>query len=177
MSLAELMGQPAKHYMRMFFKIEGLEGKRLTTRFCGFLLSKEQIFRIVRKRTQKIEMIYTFETRDKWVIQATAIVVLNRKAEASVEKKMRHAVEAFLIEKAASMGIDDFMKLVINNVFQTGIKKMGNKIYPVRFSEIAKIEVIKVGPAISSQVTATAGQGAEEPADMPEMLPEANYNG
>lgn len=144
-SLSDLMSQPQKHYMRLFLKTVELDGRSLRTVFGGFVLSKEQIFRIVRKRTDKLEVVNTVQTKDNWTIQVTTIAVLNRNAETSVQKKIRNEVDRFIKDRASNSTMDEFVKLVINNIFQVGIKKTCSKIYPVRFSEIAKIEVVKAG--------------------------------
>ena len=79
-SAAELINQP-KFHMKLYFKIVSLNGKRAFTKFNGFGVTKEYLFRMVRKRTSKLNIINEVETKDKWKLQMTTITVLNRKAE------------------------------------------------------------------------------------------------
>ena len=41
--------------------------------------------------------------------------------------------------------LDDFVNKIVNGSIQKNIKKIGSKIYPIRFFEFEKIEVKKVG--------------------------------
>jgi small subunit ribosomal protein S3Ae len=141
---AELMGQPKPH-MKLYFQIISLNGNRAFTRFNGFGVTKEYLFRVVRKRTSKLTIVSDVETSDKWKLQLTTLTILNRKAETTIRAKMRKYVEGFLREFAAKVTLDDFVKAIMEDAVQMHVKKFGSKIYPVRFNEITKIEVVKSG--------------------------------
>jgi small subunit ribosomal protein S3Ae len=148
-NVSDLLKQPQKYYMKLVFKIDNIDDKekRVYTRFNGYFVSKEHVYRVVRKRIQKVESVIYVETSDKWKLQISSIVILNRNTESEVQRKVRKHVESFIKEQASKLSIDDFVKLVVNGVLQMKIKKSGTKIYPVRFSEITKIEVKRVPSA------------------------------
>ena len=142
-NVSELLKQPSKYYMKVIFKINRIDEKQKTvyTRFNGYTVSKEHIYRVIRKRTQKVETVTDIKTKDDWKLQVTAVTILNRNTESEIQKKIRKHVESFLKEEVGKLTVNDFMKLLINSVLQVKIKKSGTKIYPVRFSEITKVEV------------------------------------
>ncbi len=143
-SAAELIGQP-KYHMKVLFRVTSLDGKRAFTTFSGFGVTKEYLFRMVRKRTSKLTITSEAETKDKWKLQLTTITVMNRKAESEIKTKIRKYVESFLKDFASKASIYDFLMAVLEEAIQQHIKKFGSKIYPVRFNEITKIEVLKAG--------------------------------
>ncbi len=142
-NVSELMGNPSKYFMKLIFKIDRIDddGKRAYTRFNGYKVNKEHIYRVVRKRIQKVEHITDVKTKDGWELQISALAILNRNTESEIQRKVRKQIEEFLQSQAKKLGIDDFVKFVVNNVLQMKIRKMCSKTYPVRFSEITKIEV------------------------------------
>lgn len=142
-SLPELGGPGQKFYVKLKFKVDKLEGTRATTKFHGLSLMNEHMYRIVRKRMQKVELITYVNTKDGWKLQLTFIAMLNRNTNSSVQTQVRVASEKFLKEFASQNTIDDFVKSVTAGSLQHNVRKMGNKIYPIRFSEITKIEVKK----------------------------------
>ena len=144
-SAAELPSehQPKPH-MKVYFKIVSVDGNNAKTIFNGFEVAKEYLFRVVRKRTSKLDIVSEAETKDNWKLQISSITVLNRKAETEIETSIRKYVENFLKEFASKASIDDFVKAVLEDALQQHVKKFGSKIYPVRFNEISKIEVMKV---------------------------------
>jgi small subunit ribosomal protein S3Ae len=140
---SELLKQPQKYYMKLLFKINRVDegAKRAYTRFNGFSVSKEHVYRVVRKRIQKVETVTDINTKDNWKLQISAVTILNRNTEVEVQRKIRKHVENFLSQEVGNLNIDDFVKLLTGSVLQVKIKKTGTKIYPVRFSEIIKVEV------------------------------------
>lgn len=142
-NVAELTNQANKYYMKLKFKINRVDGKTAYTQFDGYVILKEYLFRVIRKGTQKVQLIKELETKDKWKLQITATVVLNRNTNAEIQKKVRKFIEDYLSERAQASTIDDFITGVINSVYQRNIKKKESKTYPIRFSEIEKIEVLK----------------------------------
>ena len=142
-NVAELTGNPKKQYMNVLFKIKAVENGKAITRFNGYMCAREHLYRLVRKRNQKVEVINTLETKDGWKIQLTTLTVLNRNTDSTVQKKVRKKVDEFLRETAGKSSIDGFVKKIIEGSVQKSIRGMGSKIYPVRFVEISKIEVMK----------------------------------
>lgn len=142
-SVSELLKQPQKYFMKVIFRIDKIDEKSRTayTRFNGLAVNREHIYRMVRKRIQKVETTYYVETKDKWKLQVTTVAILNRNTETEVQSKMRKHLEERVKEEAGNLDLDDFIKLVVNGILQVKIKKSGSKIYPVRFTEISKIEV------------------------------------
>lgn len=139
----DVTNDPTKYYMRLRFRAESVENGTVQTRFDGYSCIKEHIYRVVRKRAQKVTSIDEMETKDKWKLQITTTLVLNRNVNTTVKKETRKFIRNFLNDSAKKLGMDDFIKAVISGVLQKKMRKGGSKIYPVRFSEIEKIEVLK----------------------------------
>jgi small subunit ribosomal protein S3Ae len=140
-SLSDLLGVRAKGFYRVVLKVDNIDNKVAHTRFEGYSTLKEHIMRVVRKRSQKIENVLYVKTKNDWRLQVSSIAILNRNTETAVKKKVRDYVAKSLQEKASSSSIDDFVKAIISGNLQRFIKKSGSRVYPIRFFEIAKIEV------------------------------------
>ena len=90
-NVSELLKQPQKYYMKLVFRIDNVDDKdkRAYTRFNGYSVSKEHVYRVVRKRVQKVESVIDTETSDKWKLQISSIMILNRNTESEVQRKIR----------------------------------------------------------------------------------------
>lgn len=142
-SLSEILGQRGKDHQKLKFKVDRIDGKSVHTKFSGYMCIRESISRIVRKRLQKIEIIGDVKTKDGWVLQISSIAVMNSNVEKNIQRKVRAWVSNQMVETAGKSGIDEFVKLVMAGTMQYKMKKQGSKIYPVRFFEIIKIEIVK----------------------------------
>lgn len=136
-----ITGDQSKYYMKVRFRITGIDGRNLSTEFYGFRCAKEHIFRMVRKGSQRVDMNQVLETKDGYRFRLGFIGVLNRNVETSVKSKFRRFAAGQLAENAGRMSLDDFVKGILAGAIQRNIKKQGSKIYPVRFAEVLKIDI------------------------------------
>ena len=141
--VSDLLGQPQKYYMKIFFKITDVDSRNAYTRFNGYATTREYLYRVVRKRNEKVESTDTMDTRDGWKLQITSVAILNRNTEAEVSKKVRNIMVAHIKETASKAGSEMLIKKILEGSLQKEIRKLGSKVYPVRFCEVSKIEVVK----------------------------------
>jgi len=142
-NVAQLTGQASKYYMNVSFKVNGVEGKNASTIFDGYSCTSDYLFHVVRKRTEKVRHIKDVETKDGWKLQVVTLLIVNRKTDAAITTKVRKMVDDQMASSAKKNSIDGFVKEIIAGALQKEMKRVGNKIYPIRFSEIERIEVIK----------------------------------
>ena len=64
-----------------------------------------------------------------------------------IKTEIRRIVGDFFTKNAKANTIDKFVDSVISSAYQKQIKKIGSHTYPVRFSEVEKIEVVKAPDA------------------------------
>jgi ribosomal protein S3AE len=142
-SLPELVGQTPKHYMNLTFKITKVDGTNAHTRFHGCSVAREQAYRMVRKRVQKVEIVTDMALNDGWKVQLSSVTVLNRNVNTTVQTRTRLAMDQWLQDFSKRNDINGLINAVITGAAQHSMKKLVNKIYPARFNEVTKIEVVK----------------------------------
>jgi len=142
-SVPEITGNESKYYMKLRFKIERIEDRKAYTRFGGLSSTRDYISRMTRKGSSKIRMIGRLNTKDGWELRASLVAILLKNTDASVQKRVRENMMNLLKTNANKSTIDFMIKSIINGFAQKAIKKSSSRIYPVRFLEIEKIEVLK----------------------------------
>jgi len=142
-NVSQLTGQASKYYMNLEFMIDAVDGKKASTVFAGYNSTRDYLFHVVRKRTEKVRHVRDVETKDGWRLQVVALLILNRKTDTNVKSKIRKIIDEQLDAAAKRNGIDGFVKDIVAGAVQKEMKRLGNKVYPVRFSEIESIEVLK----------------------------------
>lgn len=143
-NVSQLTGQASKYYMKVWFKVKSVDGRSAASLFDGYGCTRDYLFHVVRKRADKVRHARDVETKDGWKLQVMSLLILNRKTNAGVKRMVRKLIDDQLDAAAKRSGIEGFVREVIAGSVQKEIKRLGNKIYPVRFSEIESIEVIKV---------------------------------
>ncbi len=138
---SELTGSPAKDRYKLFFKITSLDGKTAHTTFHALYVGREWLARFVRKRTQKVECVVDGQTKDGWQLHTKCLLVLN-KSYTQIERKVRARATTLMKETITGTTMDDLLNSILDGAVQKTIRKDCSKIYPVVFTEIAKVEVV-----------------------------------
>lgn len=139
----EITGDNSKYYLKLNVRITKIEGKTCLTSFNGMECTRDHLLRMVRKRNQKVESVVDVITQDGWVLRVKPWTVLNGKPVATVETKMRKMVYDFFNDYASKNNMSEMVRKILTTEMQMMVKKAGSKLYPVRFSEIARIKVLK----------------------------------
>ena len=162
----EITGDNSKYYMKVKVRINKIEGKTCLTSFNGFECAREHLMRMVRKRNKKVENVFDVVTKDGWLLRIKPWTVLNGRPASTVENKMRLFMMKFLNEFARENNMNDMFRKIISTEVQMRIKREGSKIYPVRFSEIARIKVLR-----SPEFKSTKPEPEEKKEPKPEEKP------
>jgi small subunit ribosomal protein S3Ae len=144
-SVPDMTGDQSKYYMRVGLKTGEPEGKDVGTIFHKYYCIDEYVMRIGRKGLGKVAVFVDAVTKDGWKLQVSVLTILNRRSNASIKAQVGKLAEELIVSKAKGLNHGDFIKAAMAGVFQMKIKKAASKIYPVRFTEIIKIEALKAG--------------------------------
>lgn len=139
----DITGDNSKYYMKVSVIISNIEGKTCLTSFNGFECMREHLLRMVRKRNQKVENVFDVVTKDGWLLRIKTWAILNGRPASTAANKMRQFTMKFFNEFASKNNMNDMIRKIFTTEIQMRIKKEGSKIYPVRFSEVARIKVLR----------------------------------
>ncbi len=142
-SVPDMTGDQSKYYMRIGLKLKEPVEKNVSSIFHKYYCITEYVMRMGRKGLGKVAVYVDADTKDNWKIQVSVMVMLNRRSNASIKVKVNELVNKLITEKAKDLNHSEFVKAVMAGVFQMKIKKAASKIYPVRFTEIIKVETLK----------------------------------
>jgi len=97
--------------------------------------------RIVRRRKTRIDTNDIIELKDG-KIRVKSIAITNRRVSHPVEIKIRRIVRETIIRELETMKTEEFLREVIDGKLQSMIRKDVSKVYPLRFFEFRKTEVL-----------------------------------
>jgi small subunit ribosomal protein S3Ae len=143
MSLMDLTGEATKYYMKLYFKVYELDGSKALTKYFGHTCTRDYIARIVQIRTTRVDTNNILLLKDA-KMRLKSIIICNRNVSNLVKKAVRKAATDMIKEKIGKMTTDEFIKDMISGKIQIELKKELKKIYPIRFLEIRKTEIIKI---------------------------------
>lgn len=140
-SLMEITGDPGKYYIKLFFKITDIDGNKALTIFFGHDCTRDFVARIVQVRTTRIDTNSILDLKDGR-IRLKTIAITNRKVPERVVHELRKFITETLKKSLSNISIEEFVKDMISRKTQEYIKNSTSKIYPLRFFEFRKSEII-----------------------------------
>ena len=140
-SLTDITGDPNKYYLKFFFKIDNVKDKKAITKFIGHDCTRDYLARIVRRRKTRIDTNDIIELKDN-KIRVKSIAISNRAVSQSVEVKVRRIVRDSVINEVEKLKTEEFIREIIDGKLQSKIRKNVSKVYPLRFFEFRKTEVL-----------------------------------
>ncbi|MFC2143199.1 hypothetical protein ACFLQN_02265 [Candidatus Aenigmatarchaeota archaeon] len=140
-SLVTLMKEYSRFYVKMIFQIDRVEEDKAYTRLVGHDVMRERIYRMVQRRTRRVDVVQDVKTKDNFDMRIKTMIILNRRVNTSIKHTAR--AKAFdLVEKISQKyTMEELMQFIIRGELQKTLKKECSKIYPVSQAEIRKTEI------------------------------------
>jgi len=141
-TLYDLTGNFKKMHVKLYFKINRIQGTNAFTRFIGHDMTRDYIRRMVRRRRSRIDSIFNVETSDGYRIRVKVIAVPDKRIKSSIKSALRRGIAELLTAKAREMTFSEYVKYILMGEARRDLIHFLKPIYPVRRIEIRKSEVL-----------------------------------
>ena len=141
-NLNELGREYSKFYMKMIFKIENIDGTKALTRFAGHDVTTERIYRMVQRRTRRVDCIVDTQTNDGQKIRLKVIAILVKRVGTSVKDNVRKKIKEIVENFVKDVTLEALIKSIVNDELQKIVREDSKKIYPIGAVEVRKSELL-----------------------------------
>ena len=128
--------------MKLRFKLSECDENIVKTEFDGLECLTDYISRMVRRGVNRIDTVQDLETKDNKKIRIKTTTLINKKAKKEIEIFIRKFVKEKIKTNVSSHSLDELIEKFLDDSIKRNIIGEGNKIYPIRFFEIRKVEMI-----------------------------------
>jgi small subunit ribosomal protein S3Ae len=141
--LSEVNGDITKRHVQLKLKIAKVTGEHAYTEIVGYELSRPYLQRMIRRRSTKIEIVKDLKLKDGKLYRIKLVAITLHKANSSQRAAVTHALAEEIEKIIPNYDIDSLVVTLSTNKLQREIQKKVNKIYPIRYVDIRKIEAKK----------------------------------
>ena len=141
-TLYEITNDFAHQYLKMYFQITNIEGKTAHTTFKGHEYSRDYLRSLVRRRTTKVDGLFTIKTSDGHKFQVAVCAFTLSRARTSQEHIIRDIMKKIVNEKAAKLTMDQFAQEVVLGKIASDIYNETKKVVPLRHVGIRKSKLV-----------------------------------
>jgi small subunit ribosomal protein S3Ae len=152
-TLYDITGNVKKSYIKLFFKIDKIEGTKAITSFIGHDTLPDYTRRLVRRRKSRIDIIFPISTNDGYSMRIKLTLVSDKRINSSLKTAIRNRIKEILKDYSSKNTYSEFVKYMISDTIVADIENGIKTIYPIRKIEIRKSDLLKTPeqPAIAPE--------------------------
>lgn len=148
-TLYDITNDFAHQYLKMYFRVADVEGKTARTIFRGHEYSRDYLRSLVRRRTTRVDGIFSVTTTDGYGLRLAVSVFTLKRIKTSQEQEIRAVMRKNVEEKASSLTFDQFVQELVLGKIASEIYNEAKKIAPLRHVGIRKSK-LTLQPAMAS---------------------------
>lgn len=141
--LTEMMEDASKYYVDVEMKVTEVEGNKAFTEISGMECSSEFVSRMVRKRSNRLDLVEDFETADERTVRIKVVGATVKKTSSKKLTDVRDEMSRVIEEKASEQSYQELMENIFLDNLQEELRDKVNKIYPFRELEVRKTELLE----------------------------------
>lgn len=143
-NLMNLTEDVKRQNINVSFKVSGVQNGKGMTDVVGYYVVQSSIRRMIRKDIEKIVMSFPCKTSDNKDLRVKPLLITRSSTTGSVATRMRKNAQDFLVRYIGSVSYDNLINDLVDHKLQNSLRKIMNKIYPVRVCEIKSLEVVSL---------------------------------
>ncbi|MEJ2241715.1 MAG: 30S ribosomal protein S3ae [Candidatus Bathyarchaeota archaeon] len=137
-TLYDITNDFAHQYLKLYFRIENVEGKVAQTIFKGHEYSRDYLRSLVRRRTTRVDGIFNILTKDNYGLSLAASVFTLSRIKTSQEHEIRAIMSKIIKEKSSNLTFDQFVQELVLGKIASDIYNESKKISPLRHVGVRK---------------------------------------
>ena len=137
-TLYDITNDFAHQYLKMYFRIEDIEGKTARTIFKGHEYSRDYLRSLVRRRTTRVDGIFNLSTKDAYGLTLAVSVFTLSRIKTSQEHEIRTIMQKIVKDKATALTFDQFVQELVLGKIASDIYNEAKKISPLRHVGVRK---------------------------------------
>jgi small subunit ribosomal protein S3Ae len=137
-TLYDITNDFAHQYLKLYFRVEDVEGKTARTVFKGHEYSRDYLRSLVRRRTTRVDGIFNLATKDDYGLTLAVSVFTLSRIKTSQEQEIRTIMHKIVKEKASSLTFDQFVQELVLGKIASDIYNEAKKISPLRHVGVRK---------------------------------------
>lgn len=139
--LSEVLEDTDKYFVDVTFRVTDVEGNKAFTEVDGMECSSEYVSRMIRKRSDRMDLVVDTETSDEYEVRVKIVGATVASASSNTLSDVRNTIEDIIHERAGEMTYHDFMGAIFRDELQQELREEVEDIYPFRELEVRKTEL------------------------------------
>lgn len=140
---SDLSGDRSKNYIELKLRIVSVDGKDAKTEIEEYKVKNQYLAKLVKKGSKKLEFVQELETKDGEKVRVKSVIITYKRSNRQQSKDLRERAKEKLEENISNYELGNLIVVLASKKLQKKLSNKINKLYPVRYFEVRKIEKVK----------------------------------
>ena len=151
LNLMSITDNPKLQQIDLNFLIDGIENNELKASITGYSFSTASIKRLVKRGSKRVDDSYECKTKDNFKVRIKSFFVTRSYTSNLIGRKIRKTARENTIDMVSKLDFDTLINDTLDHKLQNDLKKLLNKVHPLKACEIRVLE--KIIPAKAEEKT------------------------
>ena len=129
--------------MYVTLKLENIKDQQFTTSIIGYSVIPSFIKRMARKRTSRLDDVFTVTTKEGKKVLIKAIAIAMFKSNRSVGTTLRLKMQEIITQTAQKLTFEAFASEIITGKVKMSLKRELKKVYPVKEAIVREFKLVQ----------------------------------
>lgn len=145
-TLSQITGDFSQDYLKLYFQTTQVEGDRVDTIFKGHEYLRDYLRSLVRRRSTKVDGIFSITTKDGYKLRITIVALTQRRIKTSQERNIRNIMSEIVKTKAQSLTFEQLVHEMVLGKLASDIYNEARKVAALRHVGVRKSKLISAPP-------------------------------
>ncbi len=141
-TLYNINGDIKKEYVKLYFKVNKIDGNQAFTQFIGHDVTQDYIRRLVRRRRSRIDAIFPLNTVDGFTIRVKITAIADKRINSSLKSAIRKKIMEAVQNNGIKMNFYEFVNYMLSDKIVQDIEKNVKPVYNIKKIEVRKSNLI-----------------------------------
>jgi small subunit ribosomal protein S3Ae len=141
-TLSQITGDFSQDYLKLYFQTTQVEGDRVDTIFKGHEYLRDYLRSLVRRRSTKVDGIFSITTKDGYKLRITIVALTQRRIKTSQERNIRNIMSEIVKTKAQSLTFEQLVHEMVLGKLASDIYNEARKVAALRHVGVRKSKLI-----------------------------------
>ena len=138
-NLMNLTGDIKRQNITVSFQVTEVKDNKGMTSLVGFTMVPGSVKRMVRRRSDRVDMSFACETADNVVVRIKPLLVTRGNTTSVILRKIHHHARDLVLKQVKRLTYEQLLNDLISYKFQSEIRQKISKIYPLKTCDIRSL--------------------------------------
>ncbi|MCI4434183.1 MAG: 30S ribosomal protein S3ae [Thermoplasmata archaeon] len=143
-TLYNINGDIKKEYVKLYFKVNKIDGNQAFTHFIGHDVTQDYIRRLVRRRRSRIDAIFPVTTSDGYTIRVKITAIADKRINSSLKSAIRKKIIEAVLNNGTKMNFYEFVNYMLSDKIVQDIEKNVKSVYNIKKIEVRKSNLLSI---------------------------------